>query len=288
MATASVVAEEARLFPIDRWRSQLPELKTKYKFASPFPYVHLREFLDPFLAQAVADDFPALTSDSWILYKHFNENKAGLTKREMFPELLGKLVDELNSAAFLVWLSELTGIPNLLSDPSLEGGGLHQSGRGGFLNVHADFTMHHHQKNWRRRLNLILYLNPEWQPDWGGAIELWDEKMKSCVASVPPLLNHALVFATTDTSYHGFPDKLNCPESVSRRSLALYYYTLEEDSEYVGRSTDYQARPEDSKAKASLIWLDKKAVAAYSKAKERLGIGDDLASRVLGFLSRKK
>ena len=75
---------------------------------------------------------------------------------------MGAVVDELNSAAFVAWLSELTGIPDLIADPSLEGGGLHQSGTGGFLNVHADFTTHRHQKHWRRRVNVIVYLNPHW------------------------------------------------------------------------------------------------------------------------------
>jgi Rps23 Pro-64 3,4-dihydroxylase Tpa1-like proline 4-hydroxylase len=288
MATATITAETARLFPYERWRTQLPELAKQYRAASPFPYIHLTDFLEPAIAQAVADEFPQSNSSAWIQYKHFNENKAGLTKREMFPPLLGKLADELNSAEFLAWLSDLTAIPSLLADPTLEGGGLHQSGRGGFLNVHADFTMHHHEKNWRRRINLILYLNPDWQPQWGGAIELWDEQMKHPVASVAPLLNHALIFNTTDTSYHGFPEKVACPENVSRKSLALYYYTLEQDSSYVARSTNYQARPADSKSKAALIWLDKKAVHLYSRMKETLGIGDDFASKVLGFFSRRK
>lgn len=287
MATATLTAEKTRMFPIGRWRTQMPALAKQYRDASPFPHIHLADFLEGATAHAVADEFPQPNSSTWTQYKHFNENKAGLTKREMFPPLLGKLADELNSAEFLAWLSELTGIQNLLADPTLEGGGLHQSARGGFLNVHADFTMHHHEKNWRRRINLILYLNPGWKLEWGGAIELWDEQMKRCVASVAPLLNHALIFNTTDTSYHGFPEKLACPENVSRRSLALYYYTEEHDASYVARSTNYLARPGDSKSKAALIWFDKKAVHLYSKAKEKFGIGDDFASKILGFFSRK-
>jgi Rps23 Pro-64 3,4-dihydroxylase Tpa1-like proline 4-hydroxylase len=288
MATATFTAEKTRLFPYERWQSQLTALARQYRDASPFPHIHLTDFLEPAVAQALADEFPQPNSSAWIQYKHYNENKSGLTKREMFPPLLGKLADELNSPEFLSWLSDLTGIPDLLADPTLEGGGLHQSSRGGFLNVHADFTMHHHEKNWRRRINLILYLNPGWRREWGGAIELWDQQMKHCVASVTPLLNHALIFNTTDTSYHGFPEKLACPENVSRRSLALYYYTLEQDSSYVARSTNYQARPADSNAKAALIWIDKKAVHLYSRAKEKFGIGDDFASKVLGFFARKK
>jgi hypothetical protein len=201
--------------------------------------------------------------------------------------VLGETVDELNSASFVRWLSRLTGIPGLMADPSLEGGGLHQSGRGGFLNVHTDFSHHHYQKHWRRRVNLVLYLNPGWQEWWGGAVELWDSKVQRCVAKFPPLLNHALIFNTDEKSFHGFPGPLTCPEGVTRKSLALYYYTVDPHPARV-RSTDYRARPTDGIADAALIWLDKQAVSLYSTAKTWFGFSDDFASRVLRRISRRK
>jgi 2-oxoglutarate-Fe(II)-dependent oxygenase superfamily protein len=154
--------------------------------------------------------------------------------------------------------------------------------------VHTDFSHHHYHKNWRRRINLILYLNPGWRPEWGGAIELWDLKMQHCVAQYPPFLNCALIFNTDDRSLHGFPEPLKCPENESRKSLALYYYTVEQDSRTTPRSTNYHARPGDGIGKAALIWLDKKAVDLYSRAKARFGFSDDFASKVLGVISRKK
>lgn len=288
MKIASATTEGIRLFPYQRWMMQLPELAERYQQAHPYPHIHLSDFLDSDAARSAASEFPDSSSDAWIQYKHFNENKAGLVKRELFPEALGRIVDELNAPEFLDWLSKLTGIPDLVADPTLEGGGLHQSARGGFLNLHTDFTMHHHKKDWKRRINLIVYLNPEWELEWGGAIELWDGQMRTCCASVPPLLNHALIFSTTDHSYHGFPEKLRCPDGVSRKSIALYYYTIECDANFTGHSTNYQARPTDGKVKSALIWLDKKAVHLYSRAKEKFGISDAAASKVLGFLSRKK
>ena len=170
----------------------------------------------------------------------------------------------------------------------LEGGGLHQSGPGGYLNVHTDFSMHHFHANWHRRVNLIVYLNPDWQESWGGAIELWEPKMARCGAKYPPLLNHALIFTTDEKSLHGFPDPLTCPEGQTRKSLALYYYTQEEGEKLTAHSTDYFARPQDGVAKSAMIWLDKKAVDLYSRAKARFGFSDDFASKVLGWLSKKK
>jgi len=288
MSCLQTLEEAERLFRYSRWASQLPILAQHYAKGDPVPHVLLPDFLDPGVASTIAEEFPDPHTDAWTQYKHHNENKLGMAKRELFPPGLGEVTDELNSPGFVAWLSELTGIPDLVSDASLEGGGLHQSSRGGFLNVHTDFSHHHYHKHWRRRVNLILYLNPEWRPEWGGAIELWDVGMRSCVAKYAPLLNHALIFNTNEKSLHGFPAPLECPEGVSRKSIALYYYTIEQDSKSSPRSTDYHARPEDSMTEAAMIWLDKQAVDLYSRAKARFGFSDALASKILGLISKKE
>jgi Rps23 Pro-64 3,4-dihydroxylase Tpa1-like proline 4-hydroxylase len=279
---------DAALVPLDRWRAKLSELGKKYRENLPVPHLYLTDLLTMKGAGALEEEFPRPNSDQWTHYQHQNENKHGMTKRELFPPKLGAGVDELNSPEFVAWLSELTGIPGLLADPSLEGGGLHQSGPGGYLNVHTDFSHHHYHKNWRRRINLILYLNHGWEDAWGGSIELWDPEMRHCVAKYPPRFNCALIFNTNEISYHGFPAPLTCPEGQSRKSLALYYYTEEAGEKGPVRSTNYRARPEDGAMKAAMIWLDKKAVDLYSRAKARFGFSDEFASKVLGKLSRKK
>ena len=284
----AVLKTESEIFPYSRWFAELSELAPQYRNNDPFPHLVLPDFLDSQLAVTLAEEFPAPNTEAWIQYKHQNENKLGMTKRELFPTRLREVAEELNSEDFVTWLSELTGIPGLMPDPSLEGGGLHQSGRGGFLNVHTDFSHHHYHKNWRRRINLILYLNPGWHAEWGGGIELWDRDMQRQVASYLPLLNSALIFNTSEISFHGFPEPLTCPERQSRKSLAFYYYTEEHDAKFTPRSTDYRGRPSDSLSKKALIWLDKEAVDVYSRAKARFGFSDDFASRVLGMISRKK
>src|SRR6266404_3672561 len=182
-----ILAPTRALFPFLRWSSELPSLRRRFRHNQPCPHIHLEEFLDLEVAIALAREFPDMATDAWTRYKHQNENKLGLAKRSLFPSLLGEVVDELNSPEFVRWLSELTGIPNLVSDDMLEGGGLHQSGAGGFLNVHTDFSNHHYHKHWRRQINLILYLNPDWDEKWGGALELWDREMRRCVTRVPEI-----------------------------------------------------------------------------------------------------
>ena len=289
MAHPQVIAQPvSRLFSFEKWTPLLPALARQYRENQPCPHIQLTDFVDSETALAAASEFPAHHTEAWTHYKHHNENKLGLSKRSLFPATLGEVVDEFNSPEFVSWLSRLVGIPDLLADDMLEGGGLHQSVRGGFLNVHTDFSMHHYHKHWRRRVNLILYLNPDWCEEWGGALELWDTSMKHCVVKYPPLLNHAVIFTTNERSLHGFPDPLTCPETQSRKSLALYYYTAEDDATLIPRSTDYRPRPKDSVSERAMIWLDKKAVDLYSRAKARFGFSDDWASRVLSIFSSKK
>jgi len=288
MSGLQTVEKRAPLFPYFKWSLELSALARQYRENSTFAHIGLTDFLDPEVAGAMAEEFPDPTTDAWTQYKHQNENKLGLAKRTLFPRHLGEVTDELNSPEFVSWLSHLTGIPSLVPDPSLEGGGLHQSGHGGFLNIHTDFSHHHYHKHWRRRVNLILYLNAGWQEEWGGAIEFWETSMQQCVAKYPPVFNQAVIFTTDERSLHGFPEPLTCPENVSRKSLALYYYTVEENAKPVARSTNYRPRASDGIGKSALIWLDKEAVDLYSRAKARFGFSDAFASKILGLISRKR
>ena len=163
---------------------------------------------------------------------------------------------------------------------------MHQTQAGGFLNMHADFRTHHHHPTWVRRLNLIVYLNPDWKPEWGGDLELWDSQMTHCVTKLPPIFNHAVIFNTTDDSYHGYPDPIQCPPGVTRKSLALYYYTVEA-APAKHRSTNYKARPKDSWWHRFWMWADNNALRVYSWLKRRLGLSDKFASSLLKMLSRK-
>ncbi len=155
------------------------------------------------------------------------------------------------------FLEKLTGISGLIPDPHYLGGGLHQIERGGFLKIHADFNRHSRLKL-DRRINVLLYLNRPWEDTWGGHLELWDSTMTICADKIAPLFNRLVVFTTTDSSFHGHPDPLDCPPDVVRRSLALYYYTngRPEREQSKVHSTLHQARPgEDFGTTSTLLRL---------------------------------
>jgi len=125
----------------------------------------------------------------------------------------------------MAFLQEMTGIKEpLIADPHYEGGGFHEIKKGGFLKLHVDF--HKHRKlNLDRRLNLLVYLNKEWEESYGGNFELWEKDMSKQVVKILPIFNRMALFSTTGDSWHGHPDTLTCPDDRSRKSLALYYYT---------------------------------------------------------------
>lgn len=256
-----------------------------YQNASPFPSIFLEDFIEEEAANKALDAFPKVQDEGWIHYVHVNEKKHGLNKRDLLPEPIREVIDAFNSKEFVAALSDFTGIPNLIADDMLEGGGLHQTQRGGFLNIHADFTVHPHKENLRRRVNLILYLNKDWKEEYGGDLELWDREMKACGVKIAPLFNRAVIFNTDETSYHGLPDPMTCPEDRTRKSIALYYFT-EETSKPKLRTTDYQARPTDTNK--FMIWLDKKAISIYTKIKRTFGLNDDVMSKILNKFSKKK
>ncbi|HPY42612.1 MAG TPA: 2OG-Fe(II) oxygenase, partial [Thiolinea sp.] len=144
---------------------------------------------------------------------------------EKMTPLLRMASDYFNSDSFLAYLQALTGIADLIADPAYVGGGYHQTGPGGKLGIHHDFNVHQIKgQAVYRRVNLLVYMNPAWQPEWGGQLELWQPDLSACKAVIEPLFNRAVVF-TIDDAPHGHPSKVLCPESECRRSLAYYYYT---------------------------------------------------------------
>ena len=255
----------------------------QYAAADPFPHIVLDGVLREEVFAAAAAEFPGMRDPFWKGYLHVNETKYANTQPDTWGPTLTAVARELVSPDFVAFLARLTGITGLIPDWTMDGGGLHQTLRGGHLNIHADFSTHHTHENWARRINILLYLNEEWRDEWGGRLELWDRDMTEVRGGVTPKGNRMLVFTTSHDSFHGHPDPLTCPDDVARRSMALYYFT--EEAEAVRRSTDYRARPDDGLKKIA-IWADKNAVDLYDRAKRRLGVTDETAARWLARADR--
>lgn len=220
-----------------------------YRSQQPYPHAVFDNVFQPDLLKQVAAEFPDLAKRSKTeVFNNGNERKLASTGEAQFGDVSLPLMHYLNSLPFLRFLEQLTGIENLIPDPQFLGGGFHEIKPGGFLKIHADFNSHYAYKL-DRRLNVLVYLNDEWEEEYGGHFELWSRDMKRCEKRVLPIFNRLVVFSTTSDSFHGHPDPLTCPPDRSRRSLALYYYT--------------NGRPEEEITDAhSTVWKARKGVDA--------------------------
>lgn len=197
------------------------------KFENPFDHFVIDNFLEINWARLLSNDFLDYNDSNWFYYDTPLENKRTLNDYHRFPKETYKFLQYLNSTQFIQYLENLTGIKNLYPDYGLHGAGWHCHSTGGKLNIHLDYNLHP-KLDLQRKLNLILYLTENWDKNWGGGLELWTHnhitnQPKEKYKNVENVFNRAIVFDTTQNSWHGFPNELICPKNVYRKSIAMYY-----------------------------------------------------------------
>lgn len=225
-------------------------LHGQFAVAYPFRHMVVDDLLDAALFRSLVDEFPAF--DRQHAVNEFGE----IGGKAVRPDLLqlgpgyARFDALMSSRVFLDWLSQATGIPHLLYDPEYLGGGTHENIGGQGLDPHVDFNFHTNGY-WHRRLNLILFLNDRWEPEWGGCLELhrdpWLPPVEDERITVIPRANRAVIFETTENSWHGFP-RINLPaevDGITRRSVAVYFYTEQRyaDQTVPDHGTYYVPRP---------------------------------------------
>lgn len=223
-------------------------LRARFRAAQPFPWLAIDHFLEPDFANELAASYPSYEDalKSGRAFTAVNENlKVQVCDYEAFPAPAKRIADALGDARFLDDLSYVTGVEKLLWDPTFAGGGLHETARSGWLDVHVDFNFLE-PLQLHRRLNILVYLNPVWEQEWGGELELWDQEVKQRHHAFAPVHNRCVVFETSDISFHGVT-AVQCPPGVTRKSFAAYYYTREAPAGWDGskRSTVFKARPDE-------------------------------------------
>ena len=243
-------------------RSQLTSgfslsLHDTYIKAKPYPHISIDNFIpieDIRLCVNEMKNFPNWGYDNGN--EHFQNKKYFYPWREI-ETILGptsdiadtvetlstkapvcwKWLSYFNSEDFIKILENLTGIKDLMPDLGFSGGGMHMIQSGGKLSIHSDFNKHPYGLGWRR-INLLVYLNEDWQKEWGGTLQIWNKDMSEMVSEFQPYAGKAIIFNTTDDALHGHPDPLNSPEYIARHSFALYYFTKDrpehEKSDFIG------------------------------------------------------
>ncbi|MFT5530148.1 MAG: hypothetical protein ACI91O_000156 [Candidatus Poriferisodalaceae bacterium] len=244
----------------------------------PFPHVVIDNFLPEWVIDRVIDETKARREGDWENYEDRQQKHRFISEAHgtMGP-FSQHLLSEFNSAAACTFIEELTGIKGIVPDPYLQGGGLHSMKSGGTLKVHVDFNR---QKriDLARRVNLLVYLNRDWQPEWNGDLELWNGDMSQAVKKIAPVANRCVVFATSTTSFHGVPKILACPPDRSRDVIGLYYYTnhqvdFDDGDEH---NTLWQERPEDNRPPGV-----KKLLEAGDRARQLSRRAKSLAGRAI-------
>ena len=232
----------------DATRARLPELAEQFQRRDPFRHVVIDDFLDRAVAERLLVEFPAFDAKFAL-----NENgevgqKAVVERIRGIGPTYAALDDLIQTREFLTLLSRITGIDDLEYDPHYFGGGTHENREGQDLDAHVDFNRHP-VTHTHRRLNLIVYLNHEWDDAWGGSLELHRDPHAedNSTRLVTPLFNRAVIFETTEWSWHGF-SRISLPEAkrdLSRKSIALYFYTKARPQEELAdtHSTIYVDRP---------------------------------------------
>jgi hypothetical protein len=229
--------------------ASLPTLAPAFQAARPFKHIVIDGLFDADFLRRLADEFYQPNDPRWQRFENDHEGKLAVSNSEQnLPPLVREFVRELNAEPFLKYVAALTGIEGLIPDPYLGGAGMHCIPRGGKLGIHADFNLHPLMKL-DRRLNLLIYLNTDWQESYGGHLELWDRTMQHCVRRILPVFNRTVLFLTDDYSFHGHPEPLDCPPDRVRKSIAMYYYTNgrpESELQHSGsHGTLFQDRPKD-------------------------------------------
>lgn len=203
--------------------------------AEPFPHIVIDDFIPTEVLDIIEAEFPKIDQIGWTFWgpgetkhtKNKNIEKVGTYDENNFGLLTRHFMQQLNSATFIRFLSELTGTPDIVVDPTYNHCGLHSTGRGGKLMVHTDTNRHPIPNKFHQRYNLILFVNKDWKEEYGGHLELWSRDAKRCVKKILPIFNRCVIFDTGKYSFHGHPHPLTCPEGRRRNSLAVYYYVTE-------------------------------------------------------------
>jgi len=232
--------------------------KTQFQTAKPFRHLVMDGFFDKEYAEQLLAQFPPFEKGNARNENGELGNKSVVERIRELGDAYARLDDLVSSREFLDWLSAATGIPDLRYDPWYFGGGTHENRHGQDLDPHVDFNRHP-ENGWHRRLNLIVYLNHDWDDSWGGSLELHQNPRAedNQISLVTPLFNRGVVFETTEWSWHGF-GRIQLPEDkrhLSRRSIALYFYTLTRPTEELAphHSTIYVDRPLPERFKPGMV-----------------------------------
>ncbi|HEY0066056.1 MAG TPA: 2OG-Fe(II) oxygenase, partial [Flavisolibacter sp.] len=191
----------------------------------------------------------------------FASNKFEKSKFRDLSLLYTELYEDLVSERFGDFLRYISN-EEVFVDKAFHGGGIHQGKKGSFLDMHIDFNYHPMEQNWYRTLNLLLYLNPGWKPEYGGQLNLEDLRTGE-KKSIGVPFNRMVIQLTRKYTLHGY-GLTNFPDGMYRTSIASYAYTIHRHRIEKPRTTDWHVG-DDQYLKRFLAWVYDPAVKIKNK-----------------------
>lgn len=231
---------------IGDWQHDISRIAENFRNATPYESIVIDNFLDPVYAEQIYNQFPT-DFDNWHKYENPIEVKYAFDNIDTLPKDVMNYFYLLSSEHVKNLVSRISGIEDLEYDEYLHGAGLHAHPRNGRLNIHLDYEKHPYSGK-ERRVNVILFMTKDWKKEWNGANELWNSQVSECMKKTEVKFNRAIIFKTNDTTWHGLPDKIKCPENIFRKSLAYYYVSplkSEKREESYRTKAQFVKRPND-------------------------------------------
>ena len=228
------------VMPFSPWLDRGRELREAFLGADPFPHVVLDHFLEDERASALLGEFPAVEQMPRSRDYVFG-NKHELSSVERAGPAGAEFAAAVLASEFSSFLADVSGF-EVFVDPSFHGGGFHQGADGSYLDLHVDFNIHPLQPDWLRTLNVLLYLTPDWRPEYGGQL-LLKRRPSDPPREVWPAFNRAVIMLTSDDTYHGY-GRMSLPAGVTRKSIATYAYRHLDGTQVRARTTGWA--PEDA------------------------------------------
>jgi hypothetical protein len=219
-----------------KWLDQGSSLSPYFEAALPFPHLVLDDFLDSTLAEELLAEFPdegsMFPTRDYLFGKKFE-----MPEISKFGEAASRFKQLILGEEFSRFLNAITGF-DVFIDPELLGGGFHQGGTGSYLDLHVDFNLHPNHQNWLRTLNILIYMNKDWQSHYGGQL-LIASSPREVPTLIDPCFNRAVIMLSGDSTYHGY-HRMSLPVGVTRKLLAVYaYQKIEENQAPAARSTHW-------------------------------------------------
>lgn len=202
-------------------------LSDQCSLRQPFPHLVIDNFFNREIAVSLTREIRYIDDNNYgVSFRSLTQKKLQLGNiRGTVPHIY-PLYDALMGPAFTHFIEIVCSYPDLEGDRQFTGAGMQRYRCGGFSEIHLDSNRHPFDSGLHHRVNLLVFLNPDWQAEWGGELVLWSSKNgrpDQPAVSIQPTFNRAVLFAVTSKSWHSV-NRVRCPDDQARNSVAIYYF----------------------------------------------------------------